>query len=158
MQNLLPFLFIGALEVYFLALLFMMLKVSFIGIRSKKWPTTQGEIIISEAEEENRLLTGVIAKKQRVSIGYRYTVNGRTFERTTVSAGEYINASRLWNAKNAKQMLSKYPLSHEVTVYYDSDRPGRAVLEPGIDINLVLSLLIILLGVLFFPVMLLFIN
>lgn len=155
MQNLPSFLLVGVLQVYLLVLFYTLLKLTFVGVRSKTWATTEGEIITSEAAEENRLFTGVIAKKQRVLIGYKYTVNGQTFEGSTISADEYANASKLWTTKNAERMLSKYPVSRQVTVYYDSDSPSRALLEPGVDTNLILLLLIALCGVLFLPVMLL---
>lgn len=98
------------------------------GLRSRRWPTTIGTVTA----------TGVDAhagdRGQGTSyvpgLQYEYTIDGTSFVSTRYAlvGGE----PGFDNRDEALAWLEeKYPVDAEVTVHYDPDRPGRAVLSPG---------------------------
>jgi hypothetical protein len=73
----------------------------------------------------------------RAEISYRYTVNGTEFVASRPRFGSRISLS--WSAP-AVRMTRKYPVGSHVTVFYDSEDPGEAVLEPGVTTFVWMSL------------------
>ena len=113
--------------------------VSFVRTRrlaseSARWPTAAGTITASSVIEEeiedksnDKLLIRKIHRYQ-VDLRYAYQVGKRDFVGTSANWG--------WTAiyglrELAEKAASQYQMGQPVTVYYDPDRPGHTVLEPG---------------------------
>mgnify|MGYP001046099120 CR=1 FL=1 len=150
MHELLRILIVGIIYLGALFYLLFLVRVSILAYRTTKWPTTEGEIVASKMREMAHTATASPVKRYRAFVGYTYAVKGQMFKSDAISAFERLNTQKLWSRKNAKLISSKYPLGERVIVYYDPDRPSRAVLEPGVDTNLLLTLLVTLLIVLTF--------
>jgi hypothetical protein len=105
---------------------------------SARWPTTPGTITTSSVIEEviedrsnndsnnNKAIIRTIHRFQ-VDLRFGYRVDRRDFVGTNVSWG--------WTAvyglrELAEKAASQYPQGRPVTVYYDPEQPGNAVLEP----------------------------
>ncbi|MBI9019329.1 MAG: DUF3592 domain-containing protein [Phycisphaerae bacterium] len=93
-------------------------------LESKNWPTVEGVILSSEmvshSDDDGNTYSGDIA--------FDYTVDNILYSSGRVRFGE-INTS---NPAVVKEIISKYPVSKKVTVYYMPDDPFESVLEPGI--------------------------
>jgi hypothetical protein len=64
-------------------------------------------------------------------IDYNFTVNGKSYsgDRITLTSGNSSTSS----IREVKKELQAYPLGVSVKVYYDSELPNNAVLQPGAD-------------------------
>ncbi|MFO8049477.1 MAG: DUF3592 domain-containing protein, partial [Desulfosudaceae bacterium] len=63
----------------------------------------------------------------RADVSFQYTVNGRSYVSDKVSFGDYNSSS----SSPIRKIVSRYPGSATVTVYFDPDDPATAILEPG---------------------------
>lgn len=101
---------------------------------SRRWPTVSGTITASGVIEEqiedtsnnDRSIIRMIHRYQ-VDLRYAYQVGKRDFVGTTANWG--------WTAvyglrELAEKAASQYRQGQPVTVYYDPEQPGNAVLEP----------------------------
>jgi hypothetical protein len=95
---------------------------------SKNWPTTEGTITSSYVHKRE----GSPSDKNKqptyhVKINYEYTVDGTRY------TGERIrftdNADR--GRDKAKGLADEYFADQTVTVYYNPEDPGIAILKPG---------------------------
>jgi len=105
--------------------------VSFVRTRQlasacRRWPSVSGAIatasVIEELIEDDSDKDSTTRRKihrYHVDLRYDYRVNARDYVGTTVNFG--------WAAVYA----SRYRPDEPVTVYYDPDHPGTAVLEPN---------------------------
>jgi hypothetical protein len=101
---------------------------------SARWPTAAGivtnsSVIEEQIEEDTNNDKSTVRKIQRyqVDLRYAYKVNKRDYVGTSATLG--------WTPmyglrEQAETAVSKYRPGAPVTVYYDPDRPGNAVLEP----------------------------
>jgi hypothetical protein len=125
---------------------YFVIRTLILGIRSKSWPATEGEIVASEVEKVKPTETGMIINKYRAAVQYTYTVKDVTYTSEVVSFGElaFLIFNRgLRSRKGAKQLVAKYPVGSVVQVYYEPGNPNRSLLEPGVsDPNLILTMLI----------------
>ena len=80
------------------------------------WPATRG--VVTSATVHS---TGSFSSQ--ASVRYRYSVGPRSYEASRVAFGP--------GSGSAVELMRKYSTGTEVSVHYDSDQPGRAVLEPG---------------------------
>ena len=94
--------------------------------RARTWPTTNGVITSSEISHEGKYWTP--------RVKYRYEVDGREFNGTTVSPGGPTGAN--WKSP-AQRVIEKYPSSKRVLVYYDPRKPARACLERKVGFGVV---------------------
>ena len=100
---------------------------------SARWPTVAGIIttsdVIEEAIEEkddDKSRTRRISRYQ-VDLRYAYQVGKRDFVGTSASWG----ATAIYGLREvAEKAAEQYQKGQPVTVYYNPDRPGQAVLEP----------------------------
>lgn len=90
---------------------------------SESWPTTSGEILSSSVrvddDEDGTSYFG--------DVTFRYAVADLPYTSDTVSFGQYGS-----NRSHAEEIVAKYPVGSQVTVYYDPNDAGTAVLEPGV--------------------------
>jgi len=93
---------------------------------SNNWPSVVGEIISSrlgmQQAEDGPYYTPIIT--------YSYNVGGRDYQAKRVVIGQWSHAgNKTWT----EQKVEKYPPGRSVTIYYNPNSPARAVLEPGIN-------------------------
>lgn len=81
---------------------------------SKRWPTTTGEILESNLEEDS--------DGWGPYVRYAYAVKG-TNDRL------YFYLSNRSSEQDAKKHLSPYPIGKAVTIYYNPQKPEEAVLD-----------------------------
>lgn len=84
---------------------------------STSWPTTTGRVTASD--------TVKVMFRRQPRITYSYSVNGAPFTSQRVSfAGGY-------KPRDVDPTLARYPVSSEVTVAHDPQKPAEATLETG---------------------------
>ena len=101
---------------------------------SLRWPTVSGTIttasVVEEVTEDDSDKDSTIRRKvhrYHVDLRYGYQVNGRGYVGTAVNFGW----AAIYGARDqAEAAASRYRPDENVTVYYDPDHPGTAVLEP----------------------------
>ena len=82
---------------------------------TSSWPSTRGVVISATVHS-----TGF---SNAASLRYRYSVGPTTYESSRVAFAP--------RSGSAVELVRKYSTGTEVSVHYDSEWPGRAVLEPG---------------------------
>jgi len=119
---------------------------------SLSWPTADGVIMQSDVRRERRWVKTGKHRREKITykadVDYIYTVNGQEYSADRISyGGTHSSSSRV----TADQITSQYPRGKKVTVSYDPQDPGEAVLEPGVSIGvygtLAAGVLIALVGV-----------
>ena len=90
--------------------------------RSKRWPSTLGEIIESKMVRESN----DHGNHYHPKIVYRYSARGRSFEGDTVQIGVGGNTGA---RRKARETVNRYPVGSQVLVYFDPGKPDRACLE-----------------------------
>lgn len=90
--------------------------------KSKRWPSTMGEIIRSEMVKEINSDGNFYSPK----IAYRYSARGRSYEQDTIQIGV---GGCTGSRKQAKRTVNRYPVGAQVLVHFDPEEPGRACLE-----------------------------
>ncbi|TSA24789.1 DUF3592 domain-containing protein [bacterium] len=104
----------------------------FTGVRSSKWPATNGRIIASDVlvkERSNRDTT-----YYQPQVTYTYSVAGQNYRSSQISAGEHESS----DIRRARKITDRYPREIAVTVFYNPRDPANAVLEPGMSISAIL--------------------
>ena len=113
--------------------------VSFVRTRqlasaSRRWPTVSGTIttssVVEEVIEDDSDKDSTIERKIHryyLDLRYSYRINARDYVGTSVGFGW----TAIYGARDqAETAASRYRPGEPVTVYYDPDQPGTAVLEP----------------------------
>lgn len=95
------------------------IHVSYTAYKSNFWPKVNGHV----TESQNRFVL------------YDYDVNGNTFSAFRIRYG------RRGAGAFDSGLDIRYPLNKQVTVYYDPDNPCIAVLEPGLKLGDIISIL-----------------
>ncbi len=83
---------------------------------TSSWPSTRGVVISATVHS-----TGSFSSA--ASLRYRYSVGPTIYESSRVAFAP--------TSGSAVELVRKYSTGTEVSVHYDSERPRRAVLEPG---------------------------
>ncbi len=91
---------------------------------SKNWPTVEGVITHSELIK-SRDSDG--KDMYSASVRYEYSVDNKKYS----DSGIRVTDSKTNVKSSVKKTLKKYAKGTHVTVYYDPEFPGTAVLEPG---------------------------
>lgn len=86
---------------------------------SMQWPATTGKVTSAESVRNGRHHCPLII--------YDYSVDGRSYEGRSIRSG--LPERLLFD--NSRVFIRRYPKDSLVTVYYDPDKPGRAILETG---------------------------
>jgi hypothetical protein len=92
---------------------------------SAAWPHVEGVVTGSEVTSST---DGDGAESYSPQVTYTYLAGGRYQESYVIKFGENSYDSR----RRAEAVAARYPVGRKVTVYYDRDRPGKSVLEPGV--------------------------
>lgn len=103
-----------------------------LGKKSAAWPAVKGKMTYARA------VPTTVNKKQeyRLSVKYRYTVDGKFYIGERVTASDNYQKTR----SSANDVLKKYPVGGEVSVYYNPANPGSSVLKTGVNKNVSLPL------------------
>jgi len=96
------------------------------GYASKKWPTTQGLVLLSHVKKGRGSKSNRTTYKAVVS--YSYKVKNKTYEGSRVSFGDGASS----NHKVACKLVDMFPKGKTIKVYYKPEDPENAVLVPGI--------------------------
>lgn len=121
-----------------ISLAILLFKAVTLGIRSKRWLTTRGRIMLSEIE----VIATTAGRRYREVLQYEYIITGVTYQSNTISFPDHLvrffmNGVR--SKKNAESIINKYPVGSEVVIYYEPSRPERSTLETGLkNINFIL--------------------
>ncbi len=94
---------------------------------STSWPTAPATIVYSEIKSSDSRSDGKITQMYSADIRYQYTVNGKRYVSARISFGDHSSSS----STGMKKLVNKYPKGSQATAYYDPDKPGNALLEPG---------------------------
>ncbi|MDM7948111.1 DUF3592 domain-containing protein [Hydrogenophaga sp.] len=84
---------------------------------SKRWPTTIGEILESNIEEDS--------DGWAPHVRYAYAVERKHYTNDRL----YFHLSNGSTERDARKHLSPYPVGKRVTVYYNPRKPEEAVLD-----------------------------
>ena len=91
------------------------------------WPTTTGTItssrVVSQTERDRRE-TRREYTYYRAEVEYRYTVDGQRYTSDDIGSSGYRTTDR----QEIESTVAQYPVGETVTVYYDPEKPERAVL------------------------------
>jgi hypothetical protein len=100
---------------------------------SVDWPTVQGKVRSAEVLRETKRDTSSSTRREsttyRPDIVYDYEVNGTPYSGNRVGV-LHVGSS---NPRKAEDVVARYPVGSEVTVFYDPSDPQTAVLEPGVS-------------------------
>ena len=102
------------------------------GKESTHWPFVKGKITYSHAQAHKKK-TG---HEYLPSVKYTYTVNGRSYTGRRITASDEYQKT----LSGAKDILKKYPVGGEVSVYYDPADADTSLLEVGIKKNVYILL------------------
>jgi hypothetical protein len=92
---------------------------------SKDWPTSEG-IITSSELNKTRDRDG--KDMYSANILYEYSVDGKEYSDGNIGVMDGSTSMK----SSVKNTVRKYAKGKKVTVYYDPEFPGTAVLEPGV--------------------------
>lgn len=90
--------------------------------RSAEWPTTEGTVLDARVVREG----SKGESKFRAVVRYSYAVSGQQYESERVS----LASSKTKQSRDEKT-VSEYPSGSAVTVHYDPEQPGDALLVIG---------------------------
>ena len=98
------------------------------GKKTRKWNKTEGEIIKNKVGAIFDIV-GSSLNNYSAQVRYQYTVNSKIYESNKISL---INESCVFRKKNdAKQFLKSFPVGKKIPVFYTSQKPEIAVLNPN---------------------------
>jgi hypothetical protein len=96
---------------------------------SPRWPSVQGEIVVSRAVARNETgdRQGHLSHHWQAEVEYRYVVDGVGY------TGRRIRAfgPNHFDEASAQAELAPFPAGAKVPVYYQPGHPGTSVLIPG---------------------------
>ncbi|MFZ0548264.1 MAG: DUF3592 domain-containing protein [Candidatus Promineifilaceae bacterium] len=92
---------------------------------SASWPTASGLVTSSEVSHSTDSDGN---DSYSPEVDYQYQVDGQSIVNSQIKFGE----NSYGNRRKAEEIAGNYPVGQQVTVYYDPERPDKAVLEPGV--------------------------
>ena len=114
---------------------------------SQSWPSTPGQITEARVDRSRRTDSeGDVDYSYAPAIEYTYQVGGQEYSGHNITFGFRKSSSS--HAK-AEAALARFPIGGQVTVYYDPNNPGEAVLERkagGSTLSLVLGIVFLVIS------------
>lgn len=99
---------------------------------SRRWPSVSGQVVRSEvvSREQTDTEPGTIHIGRRprvysVALEYAYEVDGTTLKSKRVAFTDSFTKSE----GQCEKIAARYPVGSPVTVYYDPEKPTKAVLD-----------------------------
>jgi hypothetical protein len=103
-----------------------------IGRASRRWPTVQGRVVSLEVLNIQRRNHG--GNSYRPTIKYLYTVHGREYEGRRIRVSNALTmGTETWMQHEARAVLDGYYPGSVAVVYFNPDRPGYSLLQPGVS-------------------------
>ena len=109
-------------------------KKVMVAAASKGWTPVPG--VIEESVVEEKMFKPDMPRQAdnkstsfHANIRYRFSANNKSFTGTRVSFGDHDANYRSY----ADDLVQRYPKDGEVTVYYNPANPEQSVLEPGVQ-------------------------
>lgn len=98
-------------------------------VRSTGWPTVTGTVLSSEVDvhDGRRDVDEVPVTTYHPAVRYAYEVAGRRHVGDRITFGDFGST----DLAGRRALAERYAEAAAVTVHYDPDAPGDAVLEPG---------------------------
>ena len=109
------------------------------GLRSRRWPTTQGRIHASGIQSHPELGSrGAPVSGYHAVVRYEYMVDGKIYQSNTID----VFGDRSSTPFGASRTSNPYEEGGTLSVSYDPENPSRAVLVSGVPTRAALHLLI----------------
>jgi hypothetical protein len=89
---------------------------------ARNWASTTGKVIKSRVE-----VTGGDHATVSPHIVFQYNVYGKEYNNSQIKAGDIHMSS--YGSRKAYDIVDKYPVGAEVTVFYDPEHPEQSALE-----------------------------
>ncbi len=97
---------------------------------STGWPSVEGVVLRSEMDvDHSSSSSGGSSTTYGADVAYEYQQGGTRRTGDRVEFGEISTG----DSSDAQQVLDRYPVGREVTVYYNPEDPADSVLEPGVS-------------------------
>lgn len=115
------------------------------GVRSRGWPTTDGDVV-STTIRTSSSQADAAGRTYFPRVRYEYTVGDREYVGSRLSFG---GTSGYGTRRAAEEAIDQYEEGTDVAVHFDPDRPGLAVLQPGVSgavIWIVIGLVFLVVG------------
>jgi hypothetical protein len=103
---------------------------------SRTWLSTIGRITSSEME--TRRVARGRSVTYHAAIVYDYSVEGTKYAGKRISFGDYGSG----NPNHARQILNRYPVGKQISVYYNPSKPEDSVLERRLSWTIYLTLIV----------------
>jgi hypothetical protein len=120
LTSLLPLLIIGGIVWY---VYIQIKKARTVKQASRTWPSTTGKIAKSRVE----LAGGRDMATVEHRIIYEYQVGGRQYQCDQIHPGDKF--FEMASKEETYDLVDRYPVGRDVTVYYNPDNPAEAALE-----------------------------
>jgi Protein of unknown function (DUF3592) len=104
-----------------------------LGFQSRNWQRVEGFITLAEMTTQHDQEHG---DTHGANVSYEYRVGGSNYTGTRFCFGDYASS----DGEHAAAILARYQAGAKATVFYDENKPERAVLEPGIHFGAWLGL------------------
>jgi len=88
---------------------------------SRDWPAVEGRVIESTVDRSE--------KEHQPRVVYAYSLAGTSYESSQISFAPFDKPGGVGRVES---IVDRYPVGRPVTVYYKSDEPGVAILEPEV--------------------------
>ncbi len=116
---LIPFAIIGAVTWYFVR---RNKQKQDLVQSSVSWRATNGRVLKSRVE-----VSGGNYASVSPYVLYEYEVHGQTYQNTQIKVGDRLFSIR--GSRDAYDIVERYPIGADVTVFYDPANPAEAALE-----------------------------
>ena len=110
------------------------------GIKSRKWPVANGEILSSEVNEwlsepgwAGDFYNRGGAECYSPEIIYKYSINNSDYYSNRIDARQVTGGDQ--GKKRSLRLVTKYYPGKKVSVYYDPNNPEHSVLESGVTLG-----------------------
>ncbi len=90
---------------------------------SENWPSTPGTIKTTEIKYIHN-----DPNYWSVTINYQYLVAGCVFNSDVYSFGDHLH---FYDEVDAKEFIAKFPISSQVTIYYNPRNPSISTMQKG---------------------------
>ncbi len=98
-----------------------------LGLASRSWPSTEGQITQSEVEHRTSGTGKDRSSAYHAVVTYEFNVDGATFKGDRVASADIGRGK----SAHARRIVKRYPKGSSASVYYMPENPSKCLLEPG---------------------------